>query len=89
MVHACHWSRETLPEGGQGFRCTARWRKIPSIMVPQDLLDLLVCPACKKPLEYRTAPESLRCSECRRVYPVKDDIPILLIEEATIEPAAS
>jgi len=56
-------------------------------MVPKDLLEMLVCPACKKPLEYRTAPESLKCHECRRVYPVKDNIPIMLLEEATIDPA--
>ena len=55
-------------------------------MVPKDLLEMLVCPACKKALEYRTAPESLKCLECRRVYPVKDDIPVMLIEEATIDP---
>ena len=56
-------------------------------MIPQDLLAILVCPACKKPLEYRTAPESLKCAVCHRVYPVQDDIPILLIEEATVDPS--
>ena len=56
-------------------------------MVPQDLLEILVCPACKKPLTYRQSPESLKCEACRRVYAVKDDIPIMLIDEATIEPA--
>ena len=56
-------------------------------MVPQDLLEILVCPACKKPLEYRASPESLKCHECRRVYPVQDNIPIMLVEEATIDPA--
>ena len=54
-------------------------------MVPKDLLAMLVCPACKKPLTYRTAPESLKCAICLRVYPVRDDIPIMLIDEATIE----
>jgi len=56
-------------------------------MLPQDLLEMLVCPVCKRPLEYRTAPESLKCHECRRVYPVKDNIPIMLVDEATIDPA--
>jgi uncharacterized protein YbaR (Trm112 family) len=54
-------------------------------MVPQDLLDILVCPLCKKPLTVKGNGESLKCSECRRVYPVRDDIPILLIDEATID----
>ena len=56
-------------------------------MIPQDLLDILVCPACKKPLVLRTKDggESLKCAACRRVYPVKDNIPILLVDEAVIE----
>jgi uncharacterized protein len=55
-------------------------------MVSKDLLELLVCPACKQALEYRPNPESLKCTKCHRVYAVKDDIPIMLIDEATIEP---
>ncbi len=56
-------------------------------MIPQDLLDILVCPACKKPLTLRENPATLKCSECRRVYPIQDDIPILLIDAATIDAA--
>jgi uncharacterized protein YbaR (Trm112 family) len=47
-----------------------------------DLLDLLVCPQCKGDLEYRTQPEVLVCPACRLVFPVEDDIPIMLIDEA-------
>jgi uncharacterized protein YbaR (Trm112 family) len=48
-----------------------------------DLLDILVCPKCKGPLEHRTAPaEALVCPACRLVYAVEDDIPIMLIDEA-------
>jgi uncharacterized protein YbaR (Trm112 family) len=54
-------------------------------MISQDLLDILVCPACKKPLVQKEDGSSLKCGECRRVYPVRDDIPILLVDEATIE----
>ncbi|HUK46586.1 MAG TPA: Trm112 family protein [Terriglobales bacterium] len=56
-------------------------------MIPQDLLDILVCPVCKKPLMVAPNHESLKCGECRRVYPVRDDIPILLVDEATIDAA--
>jgi uncharacterized protein YbaR (Trm112 family) len=58
-------------------------------MIPQDLLDILVCPACKKPLVLvaKDNGESLKCGECRRVYPVRDNIPILLIDEAVTESA--
>ncbi|HYM77931.1 MAG TPA: Trm112 family protein [Candidatus Dormibacteraeota bacterium] len=54
-------------------------------MIRKDLLDDLVCPKCIQPLEYRQNPESLKCTQCHRVYPVKDDLPIMLIDEATIE----
>jgi len=67
-------------EGAPGWR-----RMLP--MIPQDLLDILVCPACKKPLVQKENGESLKCGECKRVYPVRDNIPILLVDEATTDPA--
>jgi uncharacterized protein YbaR (Trm112 family) len=54
-------------------------------MIAKDLLEILVCPECKTALEYRQNPESLKCTKCRRVYAVKDDIPIMLVDEATVE----
>jgi uncharacterized protein YbaR (Trm112 family) len=54
-------------------------------MISQDLLDILVCPVCKKPMVLKENGESLKCGECRRVYPIQDDIPILLIDAATID----
>ncbi len=56
-------------------------------MIPKDLLDILVCPVCKKPLVLKENGESLKCGQCRRVYPIQDDIPILLVDAATIEAA--
>lgn len=51
--------------------------------LPADLLEILVCPKCKGPLEHRTAPsEALACHTCRLVYAVEDGIPIMLIDEA-------
>ena len=47
-----------------------------------ELLDMLVCPKCKGPLEYRRDPEQLVCQACRLIYAVEDDIPIMLIDEA-------
>jgi uncharacterized protein len=55
-------------------------------MLAKDLLEILVCPACKQALEYRQNPETLKCTQCHRVYAVKDDIPIMLVDEARIEP---
>ena len=56
-------------------------------MISEDLLDILVCPACKKPLALKDNGESLKCTACRRVYPVRDNIPILLIDEAVTDPS--
>jgi uncharacterized protein YbaR (Trm112 family) len=56
-------------------------------MISQDLLDILVCPVCKKPLVLKEDGESLKCGVCRRVYPIQDDIPILLVDSATIDAA--
>jgi uncharacterized protein YbaR (Trm112 family) len=55
-------------------------------MIDKDLLEILVCPACKQALEHRENPETLKCTQCHRVYEVKDDIPVMLVDEATIEP---
>jgi uncharacterized protein YbaR (Trm112 family) len=49
--------------------------------VPQQLLELLVCPKCRGELEYKRD-EALVCHHCRLEYPVRDGIPIMLIDEA-------
>ena len=54
-------------------------------MVPKNLLDMLVCPVCKKQVVLQANGNGLKCGECRRVYPIQDDIPIMLIDAATIE----
>jgi uncharacterized protein len=48
-----------------------------------QLLAILVCPKCKGSLEYREAEPSLVCHHCKLRYPVRDDIPIMLLDEAT------
>jgi uncharacterized protein YbaR (Trm112 family) len=53
--------------------------------IAPDLLEILVCPLCKKPVQVVQDGAGLKCVECKRVYPVRDDIPIMLPEEATIE----
>jgi uncharacterized protein YbaR (Trm112 family) len=54
--------------------------------VDPALLQLLVCPKCHKPLALVHDDTGLKCPECHRVYPIKDDLPVMLIDEATIEP---
>ena len=54
-------------------------------MIAAELLEILVCPACKKPLTLQANPDSLKCGACLRVYPIRDNIPILLLDEATTD----
>jgi hypothetical protein len=51
-------------------------------MLDDKLLEILACPKCKGDLEYDRENERLICNACRLRYEVKDDIPIMLIEEA-------
>lgn len=46
------------------------------------LLDILVCPLCKGPLIYRKVEAELLCKPCRLGFPIKDDIPVMLEDEA-------
>lgn len=51
--------------------------------VAPELLEILVCPKCKGDLEFREEAQQLVCHACRLVYRIEDDIPIMLIDEAT------
>ena len=53
--------------------------------ISKELLEILACPVCK--VEVRLTPNDtgLKCVQCHRVYPIRDDIPVMLIDEATIE----
>ena len=53
--------------------------------ISEQLLEILVCPADHGKLELRPDGIGLKCVSCKRVYPIRDDIPVMLIDEATIE----
>lgn len=55
--------------------------------ISQELLDILVCPLCKTPVTVVHEGQGLKCGTCHRVYPIKDDIPVMMVEEAKIESA--
>ena len=48
----------------------------------KKLLDILVCPQCKGPLVYNKQAQELICKGDRLAYPIRDDIPVMLVEEA-------
>ena len=49
-------------------------------MIDKDLLEILACPACKGDVEQRN--EKIVCIQCGRKYPIKDGVPIMLVDEA-------
>ena len=48
----------------------------------KNLLDILACPKCKGDLRLNEAGDGLICDRCRLLYVIRDDIPIMLIDEA-------
>ena len=52
--------------------------------LPKYALDILVCPVCKTRVELLSDESGLKCGTCGRIYPVRDEIPVMLPEEATI-----
>jgi uncharacterized protein YbaR (Trm112 family) len=53
--------------------------------ISKDLLDILVCPSCKATVELKPDQSGLKCVQCKRVYPIRDEIPVMLIDEAKVE----
>lgn len=53
--------------------------------VDPELLKILVCPECKTPVMLTEDEQGLRCATCKRIYPIRDDIPVMLVDEARIE----
>jgi uncharacterized protein YbaR (Trm112 family) len=53
--------------------------------ISQELLDILVCPLCKAPVKLTADGQGLKCGQCRRVYPIRDDIPVMLLDEAKVD----
>ncbi len=51
-------------------------------MISKELLDILACPKCKGPVQLNEKKDGLICKACRLVYEIRDDIPIMLIDEA-------
>lgn len=50
--------------------------------ISQELLDILACPKCKGELQLTEKQDGLVCQACKLVYPIREDIPVMLIDEA-------
>ena len=55
--------------------------------ISPELLEILRCPKCKSKVELKTGESGLKCTnhECALVYPIRDEIPVMLVEEAAVE----
>jgi uncharacterized protein len=51
-------------------------------MIAKELLDILVCPECKVPVSLDSSHTGLACPQCKRLFPIQDDIPIMLLDKA-------
>jgi uncharacterized protein len=53
--------------------------------ISKELLEILACPLCKEEVRLTSDGNGLKCIKCHRVYPIRDDIPVMLIDEAKID----
>jgi uncharacterized protein len=53
--------------------------------ISPEFLKILACPLCKEAVKLTSDEKSLKCDKCKRVYPIKDDIPVMMIDAAKIE----
>jgi len=51
-------------------------------MLDKELMNIIACPQCKGKVEYNEAKDGLVCAACQLEYPIRDDIPVMLIDEA-------
>lgn len=51
-------------------------------MLDKELMEILVCPQCKGEVRYNETKDGLVCAACRLEYPIRDDIPVMLVDEA-------
>lgn len=57
-------------------------------VIDPELLSILVCPACKNELElleFKPSQHGLKCGKCSLIYPIREGIPVMLVEEAIRE----
>lgn len=56
------------------------------MVIPEDLLAVLACPVCKVPVRPLPDNSGLKCETCKRVYPIRDEILVMMAEEARVVP---
>jgi uncharacterized protein YbaR (Trm112 family) len=69
------------PEGGAVILDAER-----TMPISPALLAILACPLCRTEVKLTADETGLKCGSCQRVYPIKGDIPVMIIDEASVEP---
>ena len=54
--------------------------------ISSALLAVLACPLCQADVKLTADEKGLKCVSCQRVYPIKDDIPVMIVDEAVVDP---
>ncbi len=54
--------------------------------ISPSLLAILACPLCQAEVKLTADDGGLKCVSCHRVYPIRDDIPVMIVDEAAIDP---
>ena len=73
-----------MPDAREFGLCCNAQHAPGALLMDSRLLDILVCPVCKTPVKMLADGSGLKCQQCKRVYPIRDDIPVMLPEEAKI-----
>jgi len=53
--------------------------------ITAEFVELMICPACRAKVQLKPDGSAIKCGECRRVYAIRDGIPDMLVEHATVE----
>jgi len=56
------------------------------VAISKEVLEVLSCPVCQTRVELTADGKGVKCVNCRRVYPIRDGIAVMLVEEARLEP---
>jgi len=73
------------PKAADNGCYSADFKENRPVPVDAELLQILACPSCKTPVTLVKNGTGLKCGQCHRVFPIKDDIPVMLLDEATVE----
>ena len=53
--------------------------------ITEEFVEMMICPACQSKLRLKEDGSAIKCVGCRRVYPIEDDMPMMLPDKATVE----